>query len=819
VSKKNKRDRNKPWGASGGFPNNNPFVGKAGSALSPAAVVANAGGSPLGKGAESNSLPDPAVAEATPPDGLASAPGSQVAAAAKELVAESATLEAPVESTSEETTTSASGQTEAAVAAPSLLTEELVELIRGTRQAREAFRSAEASAKRAAGAAELAREEAAAAKKECELRESALVTREADVAKRSADLETRHLELLKLEAAAREGFPDRLREAREGLQREISEREAALLDQQNLFAHERASLKAERLALQKDQAALSRQHDDLELRQELATHRDQLAEERAAKRVQAEFDALKAQIERSEIALKDRERRAELDKSRIGTLESLLASAGGVSLTDLTVERDALRKRVDSLELDLLKRPGQATIDQYKSSLARLDVVESENQQLRSERASQRAELERLRIAADAIGSQEDKKKSLESINRNYKEVNAELRAEIDARLTQAAGRNPFREMDRMDADHKLQVAPTNLHRPSDLKRLVSDLRNRMAASSPALFYGERTIRCFLAGLAMSRLQLLQGLSGTGKTSLPRALAAALGGRSDIAAVQAGWRDRQDLLGYYNEFDKKYHETDFVKALYRAQCPHWRDRVCIIILDEMNLSYVEQFGADLLSEMESPKEGGPRLSLLHFQHPQAPALLCDGMEIRLPDNVWFVGTANHDETTKDFADKTYDRSNAMELPRKPDTFTPTPGPVPPPSSCSALLKLFDDAQRDHLDGAQRAKEYVNSLEGELKGKFGIGWSNRFERQIDDFVPVVVGAGGTIGEAVDHLVASRLLRKLRNRHDVREGSLQGLRKALQSNWKSMDASRPPSQCFELLDELIRTRSFEEGETAS
>ena len=83
----------------------------------------------------------------------------------------------------------------------------------------------------------------------------------------------------------------------------------------------------------------------------------------------------------------------------------------------------------------------------------------------------------------------------------------------------------------------------------------MDDVRNRMAADE-ALFYDDRTIRCFLAGLAMSRLHLLQGISGTGKTSLPRAFAKALGGHADIVAVQAGWRDRQDLLGYYNAFDK-----------------------------------------------------------------------------------------------------------------------------------------------------------------------------------------------------------------------------------------------------------------------
>jgi predicted kinase len=71
----------------------------------------------------------------------------------------------------------------------------------------------------------------------------------------------------------------------------------------------------------------------------------------------------------------------------------------------------------------------------------------------------------------------------------------------------------------------------------------------------------------------MSRLHLLQGISGTGKTSLPIAFASAIGAGCKAIEVQAGWRDRQDLIGHYNAFEKKFYESEFLLALYRAGCP------------------------------------------------------------------------------------------------------------------------------------------------------------------------------------------------------------------------------------------------------
>jgi hypothetical protein len=124
-----------------------------------------------------------------------------------------------------------------------------------------------------------------------------------------------------------------------------------------------------------------------------------------------------------------------------------------------------------------------------------------------------------------------------------------------------------------MDGDEELQTAGPTRGSLVNLERFVNDVRHRIAdnrTTGKSLYYSERDLRCFLGGLAMSRLHLLQGISGTGKTSLPIAFARAIGAGCKVIEVQAGWRDRQDLLGHFSAFERKFYESEFLLALYRA---------------------------------------------------------------------------------------------------------------------------------------------------------------------------------------------------------------------------------------------------------
>ncbi|MBQ7540823.1 MAG: hypothetical protein IJT44_00855, partial [Clostridia bacterium] len=132
------------------------------------------------------------------------------------------------------------------------------------------------------------------------------------------------------------------------------------------------------------------------------------------------------------------------------------------------------------------------------------------------------------------------------------------------------------------------------------LPEIVEMYRN-FAASRMGLYYEPNTIRLFLAAFASTRLIILQGISGTGKTSLPYSFGKFLQNDATIASVQPSWRDRTELFGYFNEFTKRFNETEVLKKMYEAT---YKEDIFLTILDEMNIARVEYYFAEMLSILE-----------------------------------------------------------------------------------------------------------------------------------------------------------------------------------------------------------------------
>ncbi|MEG2158678.1 MAG: hypothetical protein RRY18_02235, partial [Clostridia bacterium] len=194
------------------------------------------------------------------------------------------------------------------------------------------------------------------------------------------------------------------------------------------------------------------------------------------------------------------------------------------------------------------------------------------------------------------------------------------------------------------------------------LEELVDNFCN-FAASQLNLYYTKSTIRQFFAGMATTNVIIIEGISGTGKTSLPYAMGKFFNNDSTIVSVQPSWRDRSDLLGYLNEFTKTFNETDFLGAVYSAT---YREEPSIIILDEMNLSRIEYYFAEFLSIMEMPDVSEWTVNLVPTQLSNDPRHLVDG-SILVPQRLWFVGTANQDDSTFTITDKVYDRTITIDL--------------------------------------------------------------------------------------------------------------------------------------------------------
>lgn len=200
------------------------------------------------------------------------------------------------------------------------------------------------------------------------------------------------------------------------------------------------------------------------------------------------------------------------------------------------------------------------------------------------------------------------------------------------------------------------------------------------------LQFSDKMILRFVSSLCAKPFVICTGLSGSGKTKLAQSFAHWICSDEQqykIIPVGADWTNREPLLGYPNSLDSKQYikpENGVLDLILRAEkyahLPHF------LILDEMNLSHVERYFADFLSCMESG-------DYLHL-HSVNEGLI-DSEEniipskLKLPTNLFLIGTVNVDETTYMFSPKVLDRANVIEFrvsdkdlehylqnPRKPD---------------------------------------------------------------------------------------------------------------------------------------------------
>ena len=302
-------------------------------------------------------------------------------------------------------------------------------------------------------------------------------------------------------------------------------------------------------------------------------------------------------------------------------------------------------------------------------------------------------------------------------------------------------------------ADYKIK----NYGNTFDLPELVSNFRN-FAASKLHLYYKEKLLRIFVAGLASTRLVILQGISGTGKTSLAYAWGKFMKQDSCVASVQPSWRDRTDLFGYFNEFTKKFNETELLKEMYVAD---YTDDVYTVILDEMNLSRVEYYFAEMLSILEMPDKKEWIIEIVPNTWKSDPKKLMHG-KIQVPPNMWYIGTINNDDSTFAVTDKVYDRAMPIDINDKGQAFTPEDVDAQN-VNYSYLDKLFTEAM-ENFKISQETLDKIEKMDDFVIKHFRIAFGNRIVAHMKKFVPVYVACGGTEVEGVDYFIAKKILRK-------------------------------------------------------
>lgn len=435
-----------------------------------------------------------------------------------------------------------------------------------------------------------------------------------ELAQRIEDLHAREDEL--------EGMQQKLdREAR----RQQARREDLEEGEQNLQARIQAGLDSRVARLEQQLAdkerALAEIRDDC---RQLAAERDSI-------------ENFKVSIGDSPEIIRDRQKEMQRE---IDSLTEKLANRAPESL-----ERDfqSLQKQNRQLEAELGDTQEKArNLEQKNRELALLEVknigLESRNQELISEVEELRSQAERYRQRIERLSVTEARLS-------DYEERVAEIRKGFLPSLIGAG-----------------------------LPNEQSEINWLQTISNQCTCYGvtfpRRILYAFHTALKISdwsSITVLAGVSGTGKSELPK-LYAAFGGLNFIAVpVQPNWDSQESMLGFFNSIDNRFEPEDLLRFL--VQCTEdkeYSQYMSIVLLDEMNLAHVEHYFADFLSKLES-RRGSSRDDL-----PSVEVKLGAGVPpYRLPlaRTIMWTGTMNQDETTKSLSDKVLDRGLVINFPR------------------------------------------------------------------------------------------------------------------------------------------------------
>ncbi len=313
-----------------------------------------------------------------------------------------------------------------------------------------------------------------------------------------------------------------------------------------------------------------------------------------------------------------------------------------------------------------------------------------------------------------------------------------------------------FPKLDRIDKEFK-NFKPKNYGNNFTLADLVDNFRC-YSASQLHLYYDSSLLRCFFGALACGKLIILQGISGTGKTSLAYAWGKFVKHDSCIASVQPSWRDKTELLGYFNEFTKKFNESDVLAELYVSS---FDDDVHTIILDEMNIARVEYYFAEMLSILEMPSRNEWIIELVTSPWPDDPKRILSG-KLKLPVNLWYIGTINNDDSTFMVTDKVYDRAMPIDINTKVEPFK-CREQEPIEINSSYMESLFNNAI-ETLPISEKNLEKVKVMDDYVIKHFRVAFGNRIMKQMRTFVPVYVACGGKEVEGIDYFIAKKIFRK-------------------------------------------------------
>lgn len=455
-------------------------------------------------------------------------------------------------------------------------------------------------------------------------------------------------------------------------------------------------------------------------------------------------------------------------KNEIRRLENL--NDDSFSKKELNARIGELQKAKKGLEDKLLGK-GNLQTEEIKTLKEKIETLEQknaniseENRKLYTEKMQLIEYKDKLEVAERALPELERSKESLIALLEKREDEISELKSR---QMSEAAKKETIEQVYFTIEEKEDKEAEEITDEIKWLNKIKTSFKE------VGFKFSDRLLHAFHTSLKVgdwNPLTVLAGVSGTGKSELPR-LYSRYGGINFLPlAVQSNWDSPYSLFGYYNSLEGKFNATSLLKVLYQAQESAKNsisDYLTIVLLDEMNLAHVELYFSELLSKLELLR-GSEDVKLEIDIAEKSP------YEIKLNKNVIWVGTMNEDETTKSLSDKVIDRSNLINFPR-PNEFV-----------SRNELKELEEAPKLKREIWENWK-WNNIIQDEDK-KEKIA---EFEDEIDDLKKKMEEINGYLkysGRAIGHRVWQSIENYIRNYplvlESIRNKNTEKMKKAIQ-----------------------------------
>jgi AAA domain (dynein-related subfamily) len=535
--------------------------------------------------------------------------------------------------------------------------------------------------------------------------------------------------------------------------------------------------------------SLHQNHPNLSELEQLNTKLGNLREEKS--QLEGKITALKSQNQNlQEVERSLRETQANYIVKNV-ELQQLIADIAKKkeetkTLEQRTVELELIRATYDSLSLE--KQQSQTRINQLLPEIYRLEAekqrilqaiqnhtldyqqIERDRQRIRNltfelrEKESQKRELEQ--IVQELEGQQSVVLGKIEAL----KAEKEELQEEINLMKNQIDSMENTADFALRSLEDHLWTPNSNSEWNPSENAFLDGFMQYLEAKG--LAFPRRVVYAFHTSLKVqdiSALVILAGISGTGKSELPQRYADFIGAQRLTLAVQPRWDSPQDLQGFYNYVEKKFKPTDLIRGIYQYNHDlEMKNRIVLVLLDEMNLARVEYYFSDFLSKLESRRSSPTFLELDvgSLQIPEAQR------KLKIPKQFLFVGTMNEDETTQTLSDKVLDRANVLTF-GKPKTLQlskarTTEGQRPVYVSYSSFEQWFKTPDQNS-EVVQKVKDYLDRTNNIMES-IGHPFAHRVYQAITQYVINYPGVSDLNCEefrfALVDQFAQKLLPKLR-----------------------------------------------------